>query len=54
MYLKSKKARVIKAEIFVHWLHFRLFPDEYGIEETICHGVKLVKLGKELKIENRK
>lgn len=46
-------ARTIKAEIFVHWLHYRIFPDEYDIEKTILHGVKLVELGKKLKIEKR-
>jgi hypothetical protein len=49
---KSENAnakRIVKARIFLHWLHFRLFPDEYGIFETIDHGMKMVKLGVELK-----
>ena len=49
----SNNARTIKAEIFIHWLHFKLFPDEYGISEIIDHGYKLVSLGRELKIRMR-
>jgi len=45
----NNKKRIIKANIFAHWLHYRLFPDEYGIFETISHGVKLVELGREMK-----
>lgn len=41
--------RIIKAEIFVHWLHYRLNKDEYGIFELIHHGVKIVELVRELK-----
>lgn len=43
------KKRIIKAIIFVEWLKFKLYPENYGIPETIDHGIKMVKLGVELK-----
>jgi len=35
--------------IFIHWLHYRLNPDEYCIIKTIDHGVRMVELGREMK-----
>lgn len=43
------KKRIIKAIVLIEWLKFRLYPENYGISETIDHGIKMVKLGVELK-----
>ena len=45
----NQKQRVIKAQIFIEWLKFRLYPEEYEIDQVIRHGIKIVTLAKEMK-----
>lgn len=51
---QMNRYRIIKAQIFVYWLSYRLFPEHYCIGRTIDHGIKMVKLGVELKKLNIK